>query len=634
MKTIIELFETTVANYPDNVYLWEKKDGKYQGTTYKETREIVLNIAAGLVSIGMKKGDRSGLVSDGRNDWIFSELGMLYAGGVNVPLSIRLHETELIFRLKHSGSKYIFVSAPHAQKIEEIRNDLPDLEKVIFIDGKENPGENDINYKDLINQGKEYLKNHRDKMNAICESIQPDDLANISYTSGTTADPKGIMLSHLNYAANVVQSNTLMELQSDWRTLAILPWDHAFAHTACLYAFMFKGASIASVEVGRTPLETLKNIPQNIKEIKPTLLMSVPAFSKNFRQNIESQIRKKGETLYKVFQFALKVAYTYNGLGYNRGRGWKFILKPLLWGFDKILFKKIREGFGGELKFFIGGGALLDIELQRFFYAVGIPVCQGYGLTEAAPVISSNALHAIKFGSSGKLVKYLDLKILDEDGNEMPQGQKGEIVVKGDNVMLGYWNNPAATAETIKDGWLHTGDMGYMDEDDFLYVLGRFKSLLIGNDGEKYSPEGIEEAIVEQSPFIQQMMLYNNQNPYTSAMIVPNIEAINRELKNREIEPGTDEGNRESLKIIQEEINHYKKGGENDDMFPDRWLPAAVAILPEAFTEDNGLVNTTMKMVRGKICEYFNVELEFLYTPEARNIENDVNLTAIKKWNS
>jgi long-chain acyl-CoA synthetase len=634
MKTIIELFETTVANYPDNVYLWEKKGGKYQGTTYKETREIVLNLAAGLVSIGMEKGDRSGLVSDGRNDWIISELGMLYAGGVNVPLSIRLHETELIFRLKHSGSKYIFVSAPHAQKIEEIRNDLPDLEKVIFIDGKKNPGENDINYNDLINQGKEYLKTHSDEVNTIWESIQPNDLANISYTSGTTADPKGIMLSHLNYAANVVQSNTLMELQSDWRTLAILPWDHAFAHTACLYAFMFKGASIASVEVGRTPLETLKNIPQNIKEIKPTILMSVPAFSKKFRQNIEGQIRKKGETLYKVFQFALKVAYTHNGLGYNRGRGWKFMLKPLLWVFDKILFKKIREGFGGELKFFIGGGALLDIELQRFFYAIGMPVCQGYGLTEAAPVISSNALHAIKFGSSGKLVKYLDLKILDDDGNEMPRGQKGEIVVKGDNVMLGYWNNPAATAETIKDGWLHTGDMGYMGEDDFLYVLGRFKSLLIGNDGEKYSPEGIEEAIVEQSPYIQQMMLYNNQNPYTSAMVVPDIDAINRELKNREIEPGTDEGNRESLKIIQEEINQYKKGGEYDDMFPDRWLPAATAVLPEAFSQDNGLVNTTMKMVRGKICEYFNVELEFLYTPEARNIENDLNLTAIKKWNS
>jgi long-chain acyl-CoA synthetase len=634
MKTIIELFETTVANYPDNIYLWEKKDGKFEGTTYSETRKKVLNLAAGLVAIGMQKGDRSGLISDGRNDWIISELGILYAGGVNVPLSIRLHENELIFRLKHSGSRYIFVSAPHAAKVETIRDSLPTVEKVIYLDGKENPGENDIDYRELIKIGAAYLKSHETEVEAVWKNIQPDDLANISYTSGTTADPKGIMLSHLNYAANVVQSNTLMELQSDWRTLAILPWDHAFAHTCCLYAFMYKGASIASVEVGKTPLETLKNIPQNIKEIKPTIMMSVPAFSKKFRQNIEGQIRKKGETLYNVFQFALKVGYAHNGMGYNRGKGWRFFLKPLLWIFDKILFKKIREGFGGELKFFIGGGALLDVELQRFFFAIGMPVCQGYGLTEAAPVISSNALHAIKFGSSGKLVKYLELKILDEEGNEKPTGQKGEIVVKGDNVMLGYWNNPAATAETIKNGWLHTGDMGYMDNDGFLYVLGRFKSLLIGNDGEKYSPEGIEEAIVEQSPFIEQMMLYNNQNPYTGAMIVPDIEAINRELKKRNIKPGGKEGNQETIQILLDEINQYKKGGQHEGMFPERWLPATFVVLPEAFSQENGLVNTTMKMVRDKICEYFSKELEFLYTPLAKNVLNDVNLAAINKWNS
>ncbi len=634
MKTIIELFETAVANYPDNIYLWEKKEGKYEGTTYKETREQVLKLAAGLVSIGMKKGDRSGLVSDGRNDWIISELGMLYAGGVNVPLSIRLHESELVFRLQHSGSKYIFVSGPHAEKVEAIRGKLPKLEKVIFIDGKENPGKNDVDYRELIKKGEEYLKTHEMEVEATWKNIRPDDLANISYTSGTTADPKGIMLSHLNYAANVVQSNTLMDLQPDWRTLAILPWDHAFAHTACLYVFMYKGASIASVEVGRTPLETLKNIPVNIKEIQPTLLMSVPAFSKKFRQNIEGQIRKKGETLFNLFRVALKMAYTYNGLGYNKGKGWKILLKPPLWIFDKILFKKIREGFGGKLQFFIGGGALLDIELQRFFYAIGLPVCQGYGLTEAAPVISSNVPHAIKFGSSGRLVKYLDLKILDDDGNEMPTGQKGEIVVKGDNVMLGYWNNPAATAETIKDGWLHTGDMGYLDNDGYLYVLGRFKSLLIANDGEKYSPEGIEEAIVEKSPYIQQIMLYNNQNPYTVGMVVPDIEAINRELKKNGMEPGTDEGNRESLQIILNEINAYKKGGEYEELFPDRWLPAAFVVLPETFNQENGLLNTTMKMVRGKIYEYFSKELEFLYTPLARNIVNDVNLAAVKKWNS
>ncbi|MBT6005276.1 MAG: acyl--CoA ligase, partial [Prolixibacteraceae bacterium] len=263
MKTIIELFETTVANYPDNIYLWEKKNGKYQGTTYKETREQVIKLAAGLVEMGFKKGDRAGLVADGRNDWIISELGMLYAGGINVPLSIRLENNELAFRLNHSGSSYIFVSKQHAPRIEAIRNELPELKKVIYIDGKENLGENDFDYQKILKNGEKNLKTNAEKYEAIWENIQPNDLANISYTSGTTADPKGIMLSHLNYAVNVVQSNTLMEFQTHWKTLAILPWDHAFAHTACLYVFMYKGASVASVEIGKTPLETLKNIPKN-----------------------------------------------------------------------------------------------------------------------------------------------------------------------------------------------------------------------------------------------------------------------------------------------------------------------------------------------------------------------------------
>jgi long-chain acyl-CoA synthetase len=634
MKTIIELFETAVQKYPDNVYLWEKKGGKYEGTTYSETRRQVLNLAAGLVDLGFKKGDRAALVADGRNDWIISELGMLYAGGANVPLSIRLETNELTFRLKHSGSKIIFVSKLHAQKIEEIRGELPDLEMVVFIDGKENPGKKDIIYRDLMNRGVKLRETNAEVYDEIWKNIQPNDLANISYTSGTTADPKGIMLSQLNYAANVVQSNGLLDLQTYWKTLAILPWDHAFAHTTCLYVFMYKGASIASVEIGNSPLETLKNIPKNIKEVKPHIMMSVPAYSKTFRKNIEAGIRAKGETLYKVFQFALKVAYKYNGIGYNKGKGFRFLLKPLLWVFNAILFKKIQEGFGGNLLFFIGGGAILDIELQKFFYAIGLPICQGYGLTEASPVISSNVPHNVKFGSSGKPVKNMELKIVDDDGNTLPQGEKGEICIQGDNVMLGYWNNPVATAETIKNGWLHTGDMGYVDTDGFLYVLGRFKSLLIGNDGEKYSPEGIEDAILIHSPHIQQVMLHNNQNPYTAGMVVPDIEAINRELKSRGIEKGSEEGNRESLKMIQNDINQLKKGGKYEGMFPERWLPATVAVLPEAFTSDNKMLNALLKMVRGKINEHYNKELEFLYTPQAKNIENEMNLEAIKKWNS
>jgi long-chain acyl-CoA synthetase len=302
--------------------------------------------------------------------------------------------------------------------------------------------------------------------------------------------------------------------------------------------------------------------------------------------------------------------------------------------FDKIVFSKIRANFGGNLKFFIGGGALLDIELQRFFAAIGIPVMQGYGLSEASPVISSNALHAYKFGSSGRLVKPMELKICDTDGRELPPGEKGEIVIKGGNVMKGYWKNEKATAETIKDGWLYTGDMGYLDNDGFLYVLGRFKSLLIGNDGEKYSPEGIEEAIVDQSKFIDQCMLYNNQSPYTSAMIVPNIQAINQELQKHGIKPGSPEGNRHAIDIIQNEIDAYKVGGKHEGMFPERWLPAVFVVLPEAFSDKNHLINSTMKMVRGKITEYFANDLAFMYTAEAKNIFNERNLKSFQKWNN
>ena len=633
MRTIIELFETSVAKFPNNIYLWEKQNGKYEGTTYRQCQDLVFRFGAGLLAIGLQKGDRVGLISEGRNAWIISELGILYAGGINVPLSVKLDAgNELKFRLAHSGCKMIIVSKGHASKVEEIRNELPDLEKVIYLDEKENPGANDITYNQVLALGDEYLKSNREDFEAIYKNVMPDDVANISYTSGTTADPKGIMLTQLNYAANVVQSNTLMDITEDWKNLALLPWDHAFAHTGCLYCFMYNGASIASSEVGKTPIETLKNIPKNIKEVQPNVMMSVPALAKNFRKNIESGIRQKGPIIEKLFNHALKIAYKYNGFGWDRGKGTRVMYKPLLNFYDRILFKKIREGFGGNLQLFIGGGALLDIELQRFFYAIGILMCQGYGLSEASPVISSNALHAIKFGSSGKFVKHMELKICDLDGNELPQGEKGEIVVKGDNVMKGYWNNPKASAETVKDGWLFTGDMGYIDNDGFLYVLGRFKSLLIGSDGEKFSPEGIEEALVDQSPFFDQCMLYNNQNAYTVGMIVPNMPAINREVEKRGLKTGTDKAFTEALKIIQHEFDEYKAGGKYADSFPERWLPTTITILPEAFTEQNHLLNSTMKMVRGKISEYFNDELEFLYTPEAKNIVNQRNLDALKKW--
>mgnify|MGYP000974520127 FL=1 len=395
---------------------------------------------------------------------------------------------------------------------------------------------------------------------------------------------------------------------------------------------MANGASMASVKIGNTPLETLKNIPQNIKETHPSFLLSVPALAKNFRKNIEKGIRDKGKKVEKLFNNALKTAYAYNKEGWNKGEGIQKLKKPLLMFYDKILFGKIRENFGGKLEFFIGGGALLDIELQRFFYALGIPMFQGYGLTEAAPVISANVPVAHKLGSSGKIVKDLLVKICDNDGRELPIGEKGEIVVKGENVMVGYWKNDKATAETIKDGWLFTGDMGYLDNDNYLYVLGRFKSLLIAGDGEKYSPEGIEETITEQSPYIEQIMLYNNQSPYTVALLFPNKEAIGRKLKEEGENIHNEQGQKAALNLIQSEINQYKKNGKYEGLFPERWLPSAIAVLGEGFTEQNKFLNSTLKMVRGKIADYYKSRIEYLFSPEAKDICNSQNITIISRW--
>jgi len=629
MKAITNLFEESVQKFPDRVLLWEKTTDRYEPTTYVQTKEKVYRFAAGLIALGVQKGDRIALLSEGRNDWAISELGMLYAGAVNVPLSVKLNEPEEIkFRLDHSGAKMIIVSGTQGKKILSLKDQL---EKIIQLDPNGDVDSKNIGLSELIQLGDEFLKNNNAVFEERWKSVQESDYANICYTSGTTADPKGIILTHRNYTANVEQALTLMHIPEDYVSLLILPWDHAFAHTVGVYVLMKCGAAIASVQVGKSPMDTLKNISINIKEVRPHFILSVPALAKNFRKNIEGGLRAKGAIITTLFKTGLIIAYTYQGKGYDKGRGWRFLLKPLVNLFDKIIFSKVREGFGGRLEFFIGGGALLDIELQRFFYAIGIPMFQGYGLSEASPVISSNCPERHKLGSSGYLVKPMDLKICDDKGNLLPLEVKGEIVIRGGNVMAGYWDNPVATADTLKDGWLFTGDLGSMDKDGFLYVYGRFKSLLIADDGEKYSPEGLEEAFVAQSGFIDQIMLYNNQNPYTIALVVINKEAVRHWVDKHHHHHSHADKNELALKLIETEISEYRTGNKYGSMFPQRWLPAAIGILPEGFTEENHLLNSTMKMVRGKITDRYKDLIQFLYTPEAKNICNGRNLEVMSK---
>ena len=629
-KTIIDFVEKYTHEYSQLTFLREKVDGVWTETSFRATREEAHKIGAGLVALGLKKGEKVSLLSQGRNLWITSELGILYAGGVNVSLSIKLTEsTDLLFRIQHSESRYVIVSEQQLPKIRSIIKDCPLVEKIIVLDPINDYQDNEIAISDIIAMGEEYLKEHAEEFKTLYESIGPDDYANISYTSGTTADPKGILLTHRNYTANVEQGGSVIHCDKGDVMLIILPLDHCFAHVAGFYTMMSYGGSIATVPIGKTAMATLKNIPIAIKEVRPMLMLSVPALARNFRKSIETSIKAKGKTVEKLYEFALNNAIKYNKEYWNRG-GWQAWRYPLVKLFDKIIFKAVREGFGGRMKFFVGGGALLDIELQRYFCAVGMPMFQGYGLSEATPIICANSMDHAIFGSSGRIVSPLDLKICDDEGNELPHGQKGEIVIKGENVMAGYWKNPESTAKTVIDGWLHTGDMGYVTDQHpgYLWVVGRFKSLLISADGEKYSPEGYEDSLTDGSKYIEQVILHNNQDPYTIVLIVPNKEALKEYVKAQAIDPTTEAGKKAMLQKIQDEVNEYKNG-KFAGMFPEQWLPKAIAVLPEAFTEQNHMVNSTMKIVRGKVEEFYADRIEYAYTTEGKELMNEKNIASL-----
>jgi long-chain acyl-CoA synthetase len=627
------MFMEAVKKFRDAPYVWEKRNTpEYLAYSYKDVYDISSEIAAGLLSLGIQKGERVAILSEGRLDWIASELAVFMAGGTTVPLSIKLLEPgELKFRLIHSGCRFAFVSESQQQKILELKKDLPDLDYTILFD-HESDKIDEISLSKLKEKGRNFLASKREEFEKSWQSVEEEDIAVISYTSGTTANPKGIMLMQKNFVANVLQIKEVFTLKPGEKVFLVIPWDHSFAHTCGLYATMYQGAGLAAVEFGKSALEALKNFPKNLKEVKPEYMLSVPVLSENLKKNIEKGIKLKGEKVYNLFRKALKINYLYIRNGWDKGKSLKQkLLLPQILLYDKIIFRKIRQEFGGNMKFFVGGGAVLDSGLQRFFYALGVPVYQGYGLSEASPVVSSNYPGAHKIGSSGRPLPGLEVKIVNEAGEEVPRGEKGEIWIKGDNVMKGYWKNPEETKKALADGWLRTGDLGYIDKDGFLYVLGRVKSLLISSNGEKYSPESIEESLINNSSIIEQVLLYNDHKPYTVALIYPNVEAIKEFLTKNNLSCDDEETCDKIIELFQKEIVRYKEGGDLAGMYPSVWLPSTFALLGEGFTEQNGFLNSTLKMVRGKIIEYYKDRIDYLYTPEGRNIFNHRNRNIVKK---
>jgi len=525
-RTMLELMRATVADFGDRTYMMERRPEGYVGASHRQTAEEASQIAAFFLARGLVKGDRVSLLSEGRNSWIVAELGVLSAGGVCVPISTKITEREeILFRLRHSGSRFVIVSDRQKKKVLPLVAELPELEGVIFLDAVTDDTGRATRYvwADALAEGTRYLKDHPDALEKVRAGLSEEDPATLLYTSGTTAEPKGIVLSHKNYRVNVQEMYQVFPLPVGSSCLLIPPWDHSLAHTAGLYYFLKIGGIIAAIETGSTVVATMRNIPKNLKETHPDFLIVVPALAESFRRNIEKNVAAGSALSRKLFAATVRLGSRVNGDTYRRPWDPVSLLARIPYAVLKpVVSRKVRAGLGGKLQFMVSGGSGIAPDHVRFFTALGIPIYQGYGLSETSPVISACSFlpGRSKIGSSGRPFPWADVRIVNDAGVALPAGEIGEITVKGECVMLGYFKNAEATAEAIRGGYFHTGDLGYIDRDGFLFITGRIKSLLVGQDGEKYSPEGLEQDIVERVPFVEQVMVYNQQNPYTVALVV------------------------------------------------------------------------------------------------------------------
>jgi len=553
-------------------------------------------------------------------------------------MSLKLQPDEIPFRLNHSEATAVVVSRITLPKLlaawEQVErkpflvilDDLTNEERNALADLKLESGDHWISWSDMTAAGAEMFAAAPDSVGDSKSAVREDDTVNICYTSGTTGNPKGIMLTHLNYWANATVAVEHFGLPSGvFETLVILPLDHSFAHTVATYAGLTRAITLSFVDAREGALSILRNIPVNLRERSPQFILTVPAITGNFMKKISEGVAAKGSFINGIFTRGIRAGTALIGDGFNKPSFGTRLRHGFAHRLAKTLvFSKTRNVFGDNILYCVGGGAILEVKQQEFYAAMGVPVYQGYGLTEAAPIISANTPVCHKFGTSGMVMPGIECRIMKTDTEESSPGEKGQIVIRGDNVMKGYFKNPEASAEVLRDGWLWTGDLGYFEEDGFLMVVGREKALLIASDGEKYPPEEIEEVIASRTGVFNQIMVYNDQKKHTTALVTLEEGVCKALFKENGVTSA--EG---ALDVLMSEFEAYRDADDGGKTIPPAWRPAVFEVIPKAFSEDDQLVNSTMKLVRHKVVDFYSGRIDAMYSD--LNVMNERNFKAMKE---
>ena len=633
-RTITALLHNAAVKWGDQPYMYKKTDKGWVADSFKDVDEKSSLIAAFIIGkLKLQRESKIILIAEGRPEWVEAEDGIMKAGCISVPLSVKLTIPEIVFRIQHSDAEAVIFSSNTAVKTHEALKQLDVKPKLLFLDEQSafkdakikelgyTNGENVFYFDDALSIGRSILEQNPNLVNDSIEQITENDICVISYTSGTSGNPKGVMLMHKNYTTNAQVAKNLFNFEErSLSTLVILPTDHAFAHSVLLYHSLLCGDSIYFTDARKGNASMLKNFPINLQEVNPKFLLLVPAILKSFQKKITSQIKQKPAIIQYMFEKGINAGIKLLGDGYHDVPLSTKIMNYIPYKIaDALIFKKIRKILG-NVDFIVVGGAALDKNMQLYFNALGITVLQGYGMTETGPVISA-CTHLIpksnKFGTVGKVAPLVECKIIKEDGSEAQCGERGDICVLGDSVMKGYYKNEEATREALINGMMNTGDVGFMDEDGFITVVGRSKAILVSSEGEKHSPEEIETEIQNESNYINQIILSNNENPYTIALVTIDEEAVKQTIKKNKITQPED-----LYSIVEKDFHSYTANTKTNVM----WQPAHFIITGTEWTEKEGFINSTMKIVRNKIKEAFDERMQTAFTDKNKAKEENVGV--------
>lgn len=591
--TLVEMFQETVQAHGAKTALMEKKEGVYQGFSYQEFGERVKNVAQGLLSLGIKHGDRVALMSENRPEWAICDFGILSAAATNVPIYPTITPEQVKYILADSETKIVITSSAELlNKVIQIYDSLPTVEKVIYIEPTEESYDYLMSYDELVEAGKEYGQKKPDAFQKSIQSVKADDLCGIIYTSGTTGAPKGVMLTHDNLFSNVKGGLAVLRVDETDTFLSFLPLCHSFERMAGHFLAVTAGATIAYAV-------SVETVADNMGEVKPTLMTTVPRLLEKVYARVIANAEAGSPIKKKIFWWAIKTGGKYADAKLAGGN----IPKSLQRKYNlatKLVFSKLHQRVGGRLRFFVSGGAPLSKEIAEFFFKAGILVLEGYGLTETSPVIAVNHEGKFKFGSVGPALPRVEVKIADD----------GEILTRGPHVMKGYYKNPQATAETIdEDGWLYTGDIGVIDDEGFLAITDRKKNIIVTSGGKNVTPATIENALIT-SPYIEQVMVIGDKRKYLSALIVPTFDAIKNYAQSNNISFS----DREDLVNSPEIYNLL--GTEIQRLSVDLARFEQIkryTLLPQEFTIESGEITPSLKIKRKVVSEKYADQIDKMY---------------------